>query len=265
MAELYWIRTAEMTDMFKEGYIGMSTISARSRWNAHRSSSKLASKSHLPIYRAFKKYGADNLIMSVLAVGPDDYITDLEIKLRPHEGIGWNCAMGGQDTGKGRTQSPEEIERRASKIRGTKHSEETKKRMSAASKGKPKSPEHRIKCGLANLGKTRSEDLNKAQSLKMLGKKKITDAGRKALSEHHKNLEPWEHSQANKSLWSKAIDAYSTSVDGEFSQGTLAKRYSVKRSSTYSICAKLRTGWIPSEDSKYLAWLEEYNAKQGES
>lgn len=240
--------------MFKEGYIGMSTVSARSRWNAHRASSKLESKSHLPIYRAFKKYGIENLIMSVLVVGPDDYITNLEVKLRPHEGIGWNCAMGGQDTGKGRTQSPEEIEKRASKIRGTKHTAETRKRMSDASKGKPKSPEHRIKCGLANLGKKRSEQVKKDHSEKMKGLKKITEQGRKALSDFHKNLHPWQRSRSNNSIWYYAEDLYNTFIERPITKRESAKILGVKDSSTSALCDKILGGWVPVEDVEWLTW-----------
>lgn len=263
LADLYWIRTREMTDMFSEGYIGISTISAKSRWNAHKASSKLSSKAHLPVYRAFRKYGTDNLVMSVLVQGPDDYILDLEVKLRPEPGIGWNCAMGGQETTKGLKQSPELIERRVSKIRGKTHSDETKKKMSEASKGKPKSPEHRAKCSIANLGKKRSEKVKAEQAKKMRGLKKITEEGRKNLSEHHKNLLPWQRSRSKLDLWANAIDAFEFSKAENFSQRYLAKRYNTKDSSVSKLYEMLKSGWNPSTDERYLCWLSEYKENKG--
>lgn len=254
MAELYWIRTPEMTDMFTEGYVGMSTVSARARWSAHRASAKLESKSHLPIYRAFRKYGADNLVMSVIVVGPDDYITDMEIKLRPHEGIGWNCAMGGQDTGKGRTQSAEEIEKRAAKIRGRKHSDEVKMRMSLASKGKPKSESHKQKCREANLGKIRSAEAREKQRQVMLGRSTMTDDGKKRLSEFQKELNPWERSRSNVTVWFYAQDLFDARIDGDITQRAIAKMLKVKDSTASALVAKLREGWCPMQDTEWVSW-----------
>lgn len=256
MAELYWIRTAEMTDMWSEGYIGMSTVSARARWNAHRASAKLEAKAHLPIYRAFRKYGADNLIMTVIVVGPDDYITNMEVYLRPHEGIGWNCAMGGQDTGKGRTQSPEEIEKRASKIRGRKHSDEVKKRMSLASKGKPKSESHKEHCRQANLGKRRSDAAKEKQRQAMLGRSTMTEIGKSHLSKFQVDLPPWKRSRSETYVWNFAQAMYDSMVDGDITERAVAKMLVVKDSSTKALVAKLRDGWCPAEDTEWMHWQE---------
>lgn len=225
MAELYWIRTPEMTDMFSEGYIGMSTLSAKRRWAGHKAAAKVPEKQHLPIYRAFAKYGVDGLVLQVLVSGPDDYITALETQLRPTEGIGWNCAAGGQDTGKGRTQSEA----------------------------------HKQKCAVANLGKKRSEELKQRQSEIMTGLIKITDEGRKKLSDHHKNLPPWKHSQSNKKIWTSAIEAFNFSKLTPFSQRQLSKHFEVKDSTVSALYEKLKSGWNPNEDTNYQEWLSLYN------
>lgn len=248
-----------MTDMFSEGYIGISTRSAKIRFANHKSASKEQSKSHLPIYRAFAKYGIDNLVMQVLVVGSEEYITNLEIQLRPKEGIGWNCAMGGQDTGKGRTQTEEEKEKRASKIRGQKRTDETKRKMSVASKGVPKSDAHKEKCRVAALGNVRSEELKQRQSEVMTGRIKITDEGRKRLSEYQKNLPPWCRSRSDKSLWVVADVAYDLSQTADvFSQRNLAKSFDVKDSSVGALYKKIKSGWNPLEDTAWLAFKEQY-------
>lgn len=263
MAELYWIRTREMTDIFSQGYVGISTVSAKSRWASHKASSKLEEKKHLPIYRAMNKYGVDNLVMEVIVVGPDDYIIDLEKKIRPESGTGWNCAIGGQATGAGRIHSQESRDKRSVAMKGRKASDETRKKMSEASKGVPKSPEHKIKCGQANLGKKRDEAVKKAHSEKMKGLIKITEEGRKKLSEHHKNLKPWQRSRSKLDLWANAIDAFNFSKSSTFSQRYLARRYELKDCSVSAIYQLLKAGWNPNEDKAYLAWLEEYKTKQG--
>lgn len=254
MAELYWIRTPEMSDMFSEGYIGMSTISARHRWNAHKAASKVPEKQHLPIYRAFHKHGAEGLVMQVLVSGPDDYITDLEAKLRPDVGIGWNCAQGGQATGKGRKASKESIEKRRKKMLGFKHSEETRKNMSLAAKGKPKSAEHVEKMRQTKIGLKVSEATREKHRQAMLGKKSMTEGGRAALSNFQKELPPWKRSRSCVKVWYYAADAFNSMVEGKISQRTLAKMFGVKDSTVSALHAKLSESWNPREDPDWVIW-----------
>lgn len=263
MAYLYWIRLPEHVDMFSQGYIGITVRKVSTRWSAHKTAAKDESKQHLPIYKALNKYGADNLLVDVIIEGSEEYVLLMEERLRPTEGIGWNCAQGGQDTGKGRTQSVEEKQKRADKLRGRKHTKDARQRMSDATKGKPKSEAHKAKCRVAALGKKRPVEASRRQAEKLKGLVKITEEGRKRLSESKKSLNEWEHSQANKNLWSQAHSALDFKNSSEkFSQRYLAKFFGIKDSQVYALYTKLKSGWNPSEDQSYLAWLEQYKKEK---
>ena len=86
---LYWIRHKDHTDMFSQGYVGVSK-NIEARWFRH---SRYSDNQHLKA--AIKKYGWDNLIKEVVLIGEETYCYDLETKIRPTKQIGWNIAEGG--------------------------------------------------------------------------------------------------------------------------------------------------------------------------
>lgn len=262
MAELYWIRTEGMKDMFSEGYVGISTISAQRRWNYHKAAAKDPTKSHLPIYRAFVKYGVDQLIMSVVLVGSEDYVKDMECKFRPTERIGWNLAVGGQDTGRGRTHSEEEIAKRLKSREGYRHSEDTKVKISQASKGRAKSEGHKEAIRQTRLGSSSSEETRRKISLSNMGKV-MSESFKNKMSEIAKNKKPWEHSKVDKLLWSNAIEICAMQPTlKSFSTTYVGRELNMKPCSVFTIVDKIKSGWNPSEDLDYLAWLEEYKHKE---
>lgn len=87
---LYWIHHANHTNIFNEGYVGVSKNTA-ARWERH---SKYSDNNHLNA--AIKKYGWDNLIKEIIVIGEEKYCYDLELKIRPTKQIGWNIAEGGE-------------------------------------------------------------------------------------------------------------------------------------------------------------------------
>jgi len=86
---LYWIRHKDHTDMFSQGYVGVSK-NTQVRWFRH---SRYSDNQHLKA--AIKKYGWDNLIKEVVLIGQETYCYNLEAKIRPTKQIGWNIAEGG--------------------------------------------------------------------------------------------------------------------------------------------------------------------------
>lgn len=88
-ASLYWIHHRDHTDMFSQGYVGVSK-NTEARWLRH---SRYSDNQHLKA--AIKKYGWDNLIKKVVLIGEETYCYDLEAKIRPAKQIGWNIAEGG--------------------------------------------------------------------------------------------------------------------------------------------------------------------------
>lgn len=88
---VYWIHTPQHTDMFNEGYIGITNQRVTDRWSDHKRHAK--QYDHLPIYRAIRK---SELIFEVIVVGQTrEYCQQIEAALRPTERIGYNLQRGG--------------------------------------------------------------------------------------------------------------------------------------------------------------------------
>jgi hypothetical protein len=100
-----------------------------------------------PFCRAIRKHG-DRIIVTTLVVGNEQYCLDLEYKLRPSEGIGWNIAVGG-----------------LAPMLGRKHSDETRKKIIATNTGRRMSEAQKDKLRgilrtpewLANAAKAREQ------------------------------------------------------------------------------------------------------------
>lgn len=86
---VYWICTPDHTDIFNQGYVGVSS-NPEKRWIRHW---KYNGNAHLK--NAIKKYGWEQLIKKVILVGEKNYCFDIEKQLRPSKQIGWNIAEGG--------------------------------------------------------------------------------------------------------------------------------------------------------------------------
>ena len=109
-AVVYWIHHPNHTDMFTQGYIGVSK-NTKKRWLDHH---KRTGNAHL--LHAIKKYGWDNLIKEVLLMADKAYCLLMETKIRPEDKIGWNITKGGgmpphiNVWNKGRKMSKEELD-----------------------------------------------------------------------------------------------------------------------------------------------------------
>jgi group I intron endonuclease len=86
---LYWIHHKDHTDIFSQGYVGVSN-NVKKRWYDHKTYTENA---HLKY--SVEKYGWDNLVKEIVLIADNDYCLDIENKLRPNDKIGWNIVMGG--------------------------------------------------------------------------------------------------------------------------------------------------------------------------
>ena len=92
---VYWIHSPNHSNMFAEGYIGVSK-DVNKRWNyGHKGGQKNNCHDNIILSNAINKYGWDNLIKEIILVADSDYCYDIEKKLRPEELIGWNISIGG--------------------------------------------------------------------------------------------------------------------------------------------------------------------------
>ena len=126
MISVYWIRHQDHTDMFSQGYVGISS-KPKLRWNHHFSQ---PTNSHMK--NAINKYGWDNLVKQVILVANKDYCLDIEKKLRPVDFIGWNATAGGgmpprpkKGMGKGHFVSAETRKKLSESAKGRKFSMES--------------------------------------------------------------------------------------------------------------------------------------------
>jgi group I intron endonuclease len=128
MASVYWIHNPEHTDMFTQGYIGITKNIAK-RFEEHKNR---PSNTHLK--NAINKYGWDNLVKEVILVADKAYCLMIEIKLRANNQIGWNVAKGGGNppicTRTGWKHTKETNEKNRLAHLGKAHSIESRKKIS---------------------------------------------------------------------------------------------------------------------------------------
>jgi predicted GIY-YIG superfamily endonuclease len=143
---VYWLRLPEHTDMFTQGYVGISN-NTQKRFSAHKKS-----KQNPHLFHAIEKYGFDNLIKQILLISDKTYCLDIEKKLRPEKMIGWNLEAGGGN--------PPSLKNKSSFSKGfvpwnkgLPMSDETKAKVSASKKGAKLSVETRAKMTASRLGK----------------------------------------------------------------------------------------------------------------
>lgn len=89
MYSVYWIRHQTHTDIFSQGYVGISNNFAR-RMNGHKHK-----KENPHLKNAIDKHGWDSLIKEQILIADKDYCLTIETKLRPNKEIGWNISEGG--------------------------------------------------------------------------------------------------------------------------------------------------------------------------
>lgn len=135
MVSVYWIRHQDHTDIFSQGYVGISN-KPKERWRHH-----CTKPSNLHMKNAIAKYGWDNLVKEVILISDKDYCLDIEKKLRPSDFIGWNATLGGG--------FPPKAKKGMGK--GRKLSDETKAKIAEAGKKRVWSDETREKIRQASL------------------------------------------------------------------------------------------------------------------
>lgn len=89
MISVYWIHHKDHSDIFSQGYVGVTKRYERRMWE-HKN---LTQNYHFK--KAIEKYGWDNLIKEKIVIGDEDYCLEIEAKLRPEKQIGWNIVNGG--------------------------------------------------------------------------------------------------------------------------------------------------------------------------
>lgn len=154
-AQVYWIRSTDHTDIFSEGYVGVSK-NAEKRWKyGHKWSFFKNQHENKKFSNAIAKYGWDNLIKTIVLIAEEKYCYEIEKSIRPKKEIGWNIAIGGgkppitKSRGvdyvsplKGVPRNTPWMIGRSPSNKGKTHSEQTKQKIANIWKGKKHSYEH---------------------------------------------------------------------------------------------------------------------------
>lgn len=221
MAIVYWLHLKEHTDVFTQGYVGVTSVSLESRFSKHvYASTKKSKRAKSILSNAINKYGKDSIILSTICIASVEYVYELEFNLRPTARIGWNTQHGGF----GRSTTPQCVRDKISKAltgkKGVVHTEETKKKMSKSRKGKsrPKDLGDKIRNTLISRG-------------------------------------PWNTPTAQKDIWINADTMYQHYLMGwgyRKSSNNIFKDSSVIKNRTETVFAWFKRGWIPNLDENWV-------------
>lgn len=93
-AVVYWIRHKNHTDIFSEGYVGVSK-NPQKRWKKHKSDVKNGKHENKHLSNAFIKYNKSEIVFETVLIAEENYCYKIENQLRNLENTGWNIAVGG--------------------------------------------------------------------------------------------------------------------------------------------------------------------------
>ncbi len=96
VAVLYWLHLSSHTDVFTQGYVGVTTRLIDIRFKEHCSRFYNSYNPYNPLHLAFAEHGIENIVKTRLCVGSVDEVYDIEKVFRPFEYMGWNSAQGGK-------------------------------------------------------------------------------------------------------------------------------------------------------------------------
>ena len=91
---VYWIRKVEHTNIYTEGYVGVSTNVER-RWREHITEARANRHPNSFLCNVIIKHYPDNLIFEIVYLSNEDNCYNYEEMLRPKTNIGWNLRSGG--------------------------------------------------------------------------------------------------------------------------------------------------------------------------
>lgn len=227
MAEVYWIRLPEHTDVFTQGYVGVTKNTAKSRFCGHLQEATTKRRSQTSrLHNYIRKHGRQGLIFETLVISDLEYAFELEKKLRPTERIGWNVAIGGLNV-----VNPG----------GYKLSPETRKKMSESfvnGKRSPVTEETRRKISLTQKGSKRSP----------LSKESVDKR------ERTRFLNMWE---SEPSVWARCGVWYEFYINGMGLARICEKAHNERIGSLRAVFSRFKMGWVPHEDPDWINKFKE--------
>lgn len=78
--------------------------------------------------------------------------------------------------------------------------------------------------------------------------------------------EPWRNSHADKNIWYNADKLYSAFIENpEFGAINFSKKVGMSTSKVASILKKFKNGWVPTEDSFWIAFKNNHKEDECQS
>ena len=96
VAAVYWLHLKEHTDVFTQGYVGVTTRLIDIRFKEHCFKFNNSYNQYNPLHLAFSQYGIDSIVVTRLCVCPVKQAYEIEKLFRPFEYMGWNTSEGGK-------------------------------------------------------------------------------------------------------------------------------------------------------------------------
>lgn len=254
MAFVYWIWLKEHTDIFTEGYVGITSKTVSERYRLHVVASK--KKDEFKKYRIAEVISEryDDIVVDTICECSIEYAGLLENKLRPFEKIGWNTAKGGNTV-----SMTEEGRLRVSKaLKGVPKNPELIRKMNEVRLSTPVSKETREKISKSLLGIKRSEEtrMKLSNSHKTRTSYVRTDA---AIEKHVKtylNKHPLDLPNINFSVWLDADFYYERFLEG-LSVFQAAKIKGISKGTLRAMWKRFKLGFIPLKDERWVEFRKD--------
>jgi hypothetical protein len=127
---VYWIHLPDHTDMYSQGYVGVSNNPTR-RLQEHKNS-----KDNKHLSRALTKY-SDSVLQTVIFNGDSESCYLYEEQLRPTTNIGWNINKGGANPPSrlGWNPTATTLQKRSKNLKGIVRSDKWRKNLSESKTG----------------------------------------------------------------------------------------------------------------------------------
>jgi hypothetical protein len=169
---VYWIHLPEHTDIYSQGYVGVSNNPKR-RLSEHKLASKNGYKDNPFLGRILQKY---EVIQTIIFCGNDTECYAKEETLRPVKNIGWNINKGGSKppsmTGIPRTSSTKQ--KISNSLRGHIVTTSTRDKISTSSEGRIITEKTKQKISKSLSGKSRPNEVKNKISKSKKGLKGIS-------------------------------------------------------------------------------------------
>lgn len=113
------------------------------------------------------------------------------------------------------------------------------------------------------LGQKMSKESIEKSATKRRGAKRSKDVVEnnklRAIQQFKEYGEAWNHPHANKVAWALSPDLFLIFKSGiTFGRRSVSKQFNIGADSAMKVVNKIKSGWVPSEDSGFMLWLDTY-------